>query len=255
MATAEELAYAAADNLRTAAGSLRAAAGFVEEVHDRLSGYGDRLRTIRSAFGGEPQQRYDQLNEARGDANRLSGSLLDDQRSLDTARQHLGAVRGQVEQAGNALQELQQIPGHDERLVGAQLARLDVLRRGAFESDDHLETADRRIGAARDTLNTLDRDGYLNSAMDGESLSRQVGEIREQTSDALAEARVSVAESRGGLAVMPGGQGAMDAELLAAQKGLNPTAAADQRSAAGQGEQDLRSRTGAGLDGADRGRD
>ena len=259
MATPDELARTAAQNLAGAAGSLRTALGLVDEVHQRLRDHGRGLREIRSSFGGDQRQRYDQMSETRDDARSLSGRMAGDQQTIDEARTQLNRVRLQAEEAGRALGELQGVPGHDQRLAGALTARVDVLRRAAYEGEEHLEAADRRLGSVRESLGVLDRDNYLNSEMDGESLGRQVGYVRDDASADLGDARSSVAEGRGGLRVAesPGQAAAMDAELLAAQKGLNPTAAGELRPAAAatQGEQDLRTRMNAGLDGGDRSRD
>ena len=256
MATTDELAGAAAHGLTGAAGSLRAALGVVGEVHERLRARGQDLRQIRSSFTGEDRQRYDQLTEARDDARRLAGRIGGDQELIDDARTQLRHVRIQTEDAGRALGQLQAVPGHDQRLAGALAARVTVLRTAASEAEEHLDAADRRLGSVREGLGVLDRDTYLHSAMDGESLGRGVDSVRTEASTDLGEARISVAEGRGGLRVAEptSREAVLDAELLAAQKGLNPTPRGSSAAASGQGERDLHARLN-GLDGVDRERD
>lgn len=100
-------------------------------------------------------------------------------------------------------------------------------------------------------LQALDNETRLNSSMDGFSQSKGVRDVAEQGQADLGDAGSQLTTASGRL-----GQLATDSELLAAQKGFNPTARGDQHVVADQGSRgDLAARmngVSAALDGWDR---
>lgn len=136
--------------------------------------------------------------------------------------------------------------------------RANLLRGAAGQAMAEVGFAGAKLEAVRDNLKALNSEGYLQSRMDPAALAANTTQAGMDATRELSMAETEIARGTGRLETvrMPADAAEHDSARLAAQKGLNPTAA-DQRAAAagGQGAEDLRSRMAARLDGADRGRE
>jgi hypothetical protein len=247
---AEEIANA----LHAARASLSAAADLAEQTDNALSrGEDDISELTRQAFrmGGNEPRPY--LNNAQQLAYDLDDRMRNGRRAIEEVGDHLAAGARAINAGQRALAELDWLPGQPAGVTEALRTRLDVLDGAVQQTRAAVRDADNRLEQARGNLRRL-VNGEL--SVDDPRLAEQIGEAGIGVNQNVNNARIRLAETRTRLEAASPDTHAVAAESaeLAARVGLNPTAAAGQRSTASNSEMDLRRRLDGPAQGRDRGR-
>jgi hypothetical protein len=218
-----------------------------------------------SAFRDQVWQR---LNPSRELAEGVRDGLRRAQRTLagemtqfddvpSSALEELDTTSRAISDAGQALDELERISGHDASAAERLRERMDLMRGAVDQSRGLVTDVDGRLNNARLGLAALNRDGYLSADQDPVALAMKIALASNDVGRDIGRAQREVARSEGAVDTVraPAGRAADDSADLAARAGLNPTPPDQQRHVVSSSEQSLHDRLDGGPDhGTDRSR-